>query len=68
MSGEGNMVKENRIKKGYTQEKLSEILEITPRQMQRIEKNEEKTRISTMKKIIKELEIPDNEIIQFMKG
>ena len=60
------MIKENRIKKNLTQEKLAELLEITPRQLQRIEKNEEKTRIITLKKIIKILQIPDKEIIDFI--
>lgn len=61
------MIKEHRIKKGYTQEELSEILEISWRQLQRIEKDEEKTKISTLKKIIKVLQIPDEEIIKFIK-
>ena len=47
------MIKENRIKKNYTQEELAEIINISPRQMQRIEKNENKTKIETLKKIIK---------------
>lgn len=61
------MIKENRIKKEYTQEELAEILEISPRQMQRIEKDENKTKLSTLKKIIKVLQIPENEIVEFMK-
>ena len=47
------MIKENREKRGYTQEELAEIIEISPRQLQRIEKDEDKTRIGTIKKIIK---------------
>lgn len=61
------MIKENRILKKYTQEELAEILNITPRQLQRIEKNEDKTKIETLKKIIKVLQIPDEEIIKYMK-
>jgi transcriptional regulator with XRE-family HTH domain len=61
------MIKENRILRNYTQEEFAEILEITPRQLQRIEKDEEKTKIKTLKKIIKILKIPDKEIIEFMK-
>lgn len=61
------MIKENRIKKNYTQEELAEIIDISPRQMQRIEKNESKTKIDTLKKIIKVLQIPDNEILEYMK-
>ena len=47
------MIKENRIKMNLTQEELAEKLEISTRQLQRIEKNEEATRINTLKKIIK---------------
>lgn len=61
------MIRENRIKKNYTQEQLAELLEISPRQMQRIEANENKTKISTLKKLIKILQIPDKEILKFMK-
>ena len=35
------MIKEYRIKRGLTQEELAEILNISWRQLQRIEKNEE---------------------------
>lgn len=61
------MIKENRNKKGYTQEEFAEQLGISWRQLQRIEKNEEQTKIKTLKKIIKILKIPDKEIIDFIK-
>ena len=61
------MIKENRIKKNYTQEELAEIINISPRQLQRIERNEEKTKIETLRKIIKVLQIPDKEIIEYNK-
>lgn len=61
------VIKENRIKMNLTQEELAEKLEISTRQLQRIEKNEEATRISTLKRIIKILNIPDNDIINFLK-
>ena len=61
------MIKENRIKKNYTQEELAEIINISPRQMQRIEKDENKTKIETLKKIIKVLQIPDIEILEYIK-
>lgn len=61
------MIKENRIKKQYTQEQLAEIIDISPRQMQRIEKDENKTKLETLKKIIKVLQIPDEEIIEYIK-
>lgn len=61
------MIKENRKKMNYSQEHLAEMLGVSTRQLQRIEKNEEETRIKTLKKLVKLLDIPDNEIIEFMK-
>lgn len=61
------MIKEYRIKKNYTQEQLAEMVNISPRQLQRIEKNEDKTKIETIRKIIKILEIPDTEILKYIK-
>ena len=40
------MIKEYRIKCGYTQEQLAEILDITPRHLQRIEADFSSTTIS----------------------
>lgn len=62
------MIKENRIKRKLTQEELAEIIEISPRQLQRIEKNEDETKIKTIKKIIKVLKIPDDEIIKYIRN
>ena len=61
------MIKEYRMKKNYTQEELAEMINISPRQLQRIEKNENKTKIETIRKIIKILEIPDQEILKYIK-
>ena len=61
------MIKEYRIKNNYTQEQLAEIINISPRQLQRIEKNEDKTKIETIRKIIKVLNIPDEEILKYIK-
>ena len=61
------MVKEYRIKMNYTQEQLAEIINISPRQLQRIEKNEDKTKIETIRKIINVLNIPDDEILKYIK-
>lgn len=61
------MIKENRKKKRYSQEQLAEILGISTRQLQRIEKNENETRINTLKNIINILEIPDDEILKYIK-
>lgn len=60
------MIKENRIKKNFTQEQLAEALGISTRQLQRIEKSENDTKIKTLKKIISVLEIPNDEIIKYM--
>lgn len=62
------MIKENRIKRKLTQEELAKIIEISTRQLQRIEKNEDETKIKTIKKIIKVLKISDDEIIKYIKN
>ena len=61
------MLKEYRIKNNYTQEQLAEIINISPRQLQRIEKDEDKTKIETIRKIIRVLNIPDEEILKYIK-
>lgn len=61
------MIKEYRVKRGYTQEQLAELLDISWRQLQRIERDETKTKLSTIKKIIKVLKISNEDIINFMK-
>ena len=61
------MIREHRLKLKMTQEQLAEKTEISWRQLQRIEADEEHTRLSTIKKIIKALDIPDEEILNFMK-
>ena len=61
------MIKENRLKKNLTQEQLAEKVDISWRQLQRIEKNEEETRVQTLKKIIKALDIPNDEVILYLK-
>lgn len=58
------MIKEYRIKNNYTQEQLAEIINISPRQLQRIEKDEDKTKIETIRKIIRVLNIPNEEILK----
>lgn len=63
-----NMIRENRIKKKLTQEQLAEIVDISWRQLQRIEKNEEETRVQTLKKLVKALDIPNEEVIRYLRG
>ena len=62
------MIKEYRIKMKYTQEQLAEIINISPRQLQRIEKNEDRTKIETIRKLIYALHIPDKEILKYIKN
>lgn len=61
------MIKENREKNNLTQEQLAEMVGISWRQLQRIEKNETQTKISTLKNFIRVLDISDCEIIEFMR-
>ena len=61
------LVAKYRILNGYTQAELAYILGISTRQLQRIEKDFSRTKISTLRSIIRILDIPDNEIIEFIK-
>lgn len=61
------MIRKYRQLKNLSQEELAEEINISLRQLQRIEQFEEKTRITTFKKIIKVLNIPDDEILEFLK-
>lgn len=61
------MIKKYRKKLGITQEKLAELLDISPRQMQRIENGSSETSLKTLKKIIKVLNISDEDIVEYMK-
>lgn len=62
------MLKEYRIKNGYTQEQLAEILDISTRHYQRIEANFRCTKIEVLIKIIDILKISDNDIIKMLKN
>lgn len=61
------MLRENRLKNNLTQEELAEKLDISWRHLQRLEYNEEKTTVSTLKKIIKVLNIADDEILEYLR-
>lgn len=61
------MIRENRLKNNLTQEELAEKLDISWRHLQRLEYNEENTTVSTLKKIIKVLNIPNEEISEYLK-
>lgn len=62
------MLKEYRLKRGLTLEKLAEKCNISWRNLQRIENNPSKTKLETIKKIIKVLNVEDQDIIKFMKS
>lgn len=61
------MIKKYRQKNRLSQEELAEEIGISPRHLQRLERNEENTRVSTFKKIVKTLNIPDEDILKFIK-
>lgn len=61
------MIKEYRKKRKITQEKLAELLDISPRQLQRIENGSSETSLKTLKKLIKVLDISDEDIVEFLK-
>lgn len=61
------MIKQYRLAKHLSQEELAEEIGISWRQLQRIEHSEENTRVSTFKKLVKSLNVPDEEIIKFIR-
>lgn len=61
------MFKRYRIKHGYTQENLAEILNISSRHLQRIEKKENEPSLDLFRKLIKILNIEDKDILNFIK-
>ncbi len=56
------MLREERMKKGYTQEQLSELADIDPRTILRIEKDFTIPKIDTYAKIVIALEMTNEEI------
>ena len=61
------MIREYRIMRNITQEELAELLNITPRQVQRIENGQSRPSLKTLKLIIKILEISDDDIVKLIK-
>lgn len=63
------MLKEYRIKRGYSLEKLAELANISWRNLQRIENGKDKdAKFNTIKKLIKILEIDDADILKYIKN
>lgn len=61
------MLKEYRIKRGYTLEELAEECEISWRNLQRIENGKHnQAKFETIKKIINKLKIDDKDILKFI--
>lgn len=61
------MFKKYRNRLGYTQETLAEILGISTRHLQRIEKNENEPSLELLRKLIKILQIENEDIIKYLK-
>ena len=61
------MIKEYRIKNGLSQEQLAEKINISWRHLQRLEHNESKTTVKTLKKIIKVLNVSDEDILKYLR-
>ena len=62
------MLKEYRIKRVYSLEKLAELCNISWRNLQRIENGKDNvTKFETIKKIIKILNIEDKDILNYIK-
>lgn len=61
------MIRKYRKKMGLTQEQLAELLDISPRQLQRIENGSSDTSIRTLKKLIIILNISDKDVVEYIK-
>ncbi|MCI8362476.1 MAG: helix-turn-helix transcriptional regulator [Clostridia bacterium] len=61
------MIRKHKLKSKLTQQQLAKKLDISWRHLQRLEYEEGKTTIKTLKKIIKLLAIPYKEIISYLK-
>lgn len=61
------MIRKYRIMRNITQEELAELLNITPRQVQRIESGQSRPSLKTLKLIIKILEISDEDVVKLIK-
>lgn len=62
------MFKKYREENNYTQEELAEIIEISFRQLQRIENKESNPSVKTFRKLIKVLKITDKDIANIIKN
>ena len=61
------MIKEKRLAKKYTQEKMASILGISLRQYVRIDNEEDLPRRDVLKSLIRELELTDEELGKYVR-
>ncbi len=61
------MFKKYRIENNLTQEKEAELLDISTRHLQRIEKEDNMISLDLLRKMIKLLNISDQDIIKFIR-
>lgn len=62
------MIKEKRLALHYTQEKMAALLEISTRQYQRIDKEEDIPRRDILKKLITILNMNDEELGRYIRN
>ena len=61
------MIKKYRELRGLTQEELAEIMNISTRQLQRIENGENELTLKNFKQLVKVLKINDKDILEYIK-
>ena len=61
------MIKKYRLLRNMTQEELAEKVDLTPRQIQRIENGTSRPSLKTLKLIIEILEITDEDIVKLIE-
>ena len=61
------MIKEKRLAKNYTQDKMASILGISLRQYVRIDNEEDLPRRDVLKSLIRELELTDEELGKYVR-
>ena len=64
----GARIKEIRAKKGITQERLSERMEINPKYLSSIERGKENPTLNTLIKLSESLEVDIGEIFSFVEA
>lgn len=61
------MIKKYRELRNLTQEQLAEKLDLTPRQVQRLENGSSTPTMATLRLIIKILDVSDEDIVKYIK-